>query len=414
MVVGMNSVEQFRDAIRAAGMTPPDHIEPGRFHRFAGVGKRNGNTSGWCKLFADERGGVFGDYACDFADHWQVAHEGPAPTPTERAAFRQRIEGARAEAEAARRAEHAEVATRAAATWQAAQPAPADHGYLARKGILPNGARITDDGRIVLPVRVAGEITSLQFIDADGGKRFLPGGRVAGGYYAIGNPDGAAALCIVEGCATGATVHEATDLPVAIAFSAGNLGAVAQAMRQRFPGLPLVVCGDDDYRTEGNPGATKARAAAAAVGAGVALPDFGDDRPACGTDYNDLARVRGLDVVRAQVVAAIPGSQGDDEADPRADVPGDPGRDVPEPQNLFDARTPSALDVHAALPAALAEFADARARAAGHDATAYAYAVVAAASSVVVGGGVKPARIGRPETGVRGGWRGDFSPNCWT
>jgi hypothetical protein len=31
-----------------------------------------------------------------------------------------------------------------------------------------------------------------------------------------------------------------------------------------------------------------------------------------------------------------------------------------------------------------------------------------------VGGGVKPARIGRPETGVRGGWRGDFSPNCWT
>lgn len=326
----MNSVEQFRDAIRAAGMVPPDHIEPGRFHRFAGIGKRNGNTSGWCKLFADERGGVFGDYSSDFADHWQAAHEGPAPTPTERAAFRQRIEGARAEAEAARRAEHAEAATRAAATWQAAQPAPADHGYLVRKGIKPHGTRVADDGRIVLPVRVAGEITSLQFIDADGGKRFLPGGRVAGGYYAIGNPDGAAALCIVEGFATGASIHEATVLPVAIAFNAGNLGAVAQAMRQRFPGLPLVVCGDDDYRTEGNPGTTKAREAACAVGAGVALPCFGDDRPEGGSDFNDVAQARGLDVVREQIRAAIPRPKSHDGPPDYPEIPDDdPGADPP-------------------------------------------------------------------------------------
>jgi predicted DNA-binding transcriptional regulator AlpA len=37
-----------------------------------------------------------------------------------------------------------------------------------------------------------------------------------------------------------------------------------------------------------------------------------------------------------------------------------------------------------------------------------------AAKATAVGGGVKPARIGRPETGARNGWRGDFSSACWT
>jgi putative DNA primase/helicase len=59
----MTATENFRDAIRAAGLTPPDLIEPGRFHRFPGEGKRNGNTAGFCKLFPDERGGIFGDFS---------------------------------------------------------------------------------------------------------------------------------------------------------------------------------------------------------------------------------------------------------------------------------------------------------------------------------------------------------------
>ena len=51
-----DALSQFRDAIRAAGLEPPENIEPGKLHRFPGLGKRNGNTAGWCILFEDGLG----------------------------------------------------------------------------------------------------------------------------------------------------------------------------------------------------------------------------------------------------------------------------------------------------------------------------------------------------------------------
>ncbi|MBL0168493.1 MAG: toprim domain-containing protein, partial [Propionivibrio sp.] len=75
--------------------------------------------------------------------------------------------------------------------------------------------------------------------------------------------------------ATGASIHEATGYPVAVAFNAGNLEPVAKALRAKFPDLRLIVCADDDVGTAGNPGMTKATAAARAVGALLAVPDFG-------------------------------------------------------------------------------------------------------------------------------------------
>ena len=64
-----NMNESFHDAIRAAGLIPPDVIEPGRFYRFNGDGKRNGNTAGWCKLFADGEGGVYGDWSTGLSEY---------------------------------------------------------------------------------------------------------------------------------------------------------------------------------------------------------------------------------------------------------------------------------------------------------------------------------------------------------
>jgi putative DNA primase/helicase len=175
-------------------------------------------------------------------------------------------------------------------------------------------------------MREGGELHSLQFIGPDGGKRFLTGGRVAGCYFSIGSTQGAAALCIAEGFATGATIHQAGH-PVAVAFNAGNLKAVAQAMRDRFPALPLIVCADDDDATDGNPGLTKACEAARAVGGLLAVPDFGPERPAGATDFNDLAAVRGMEAVRdAMKNAAAP-----DDGGPGNAPAGEPW---PEPQPL--------------------------------------------------------------------------------
>ena len=183
------------------------------------------------------------------------------------------------------------------AEWEAAKPAPDSHPYLARKGVQAHGLRVDADGRLLVPVRDrAGELQSLQYINADGEKRFLPGGRVSGGHFAIGKVSGT--VCVAEGFATAATIHEATGHPVAVAFNCGNLEAVARALREKLPKARLILCADDDAWTDGNPGLTKATEAARAVGGLLAVPDFGADRPEKATDFNDLAQHRGADVVQ--------------------------------------------------------------------------------------------------------------------
>lgn len=82
------------------------------------------------------------------------------------------------------------------------------------------------------------QLSSLQFIDADGNKRFLSGGRVTGCYHAIGTPNGS--ICIAEGHATGASIYQATGREVAVAFDCGNLESVARAIRAKCPDTQIV------------------------------------------------------------------------------------------------------------------------------------------------------------------------------
>ena len=79
-----------------------------------------------------------------------------------------------------------------------------------------------------------GRICNLQRIRADGQKRFLRGGRVQGLYACLGGPVGEH-IIVCEGWATGKSLHAATGLPVAVAFSAGNLVAIAKTMRTNIP-----------------------------------------------------------------------------------------------------------------------------------------------------------------------------------
>jgi putative DNA primase/helicase len=49
----MDAPSQFRGAIQAAGLTPPDEIEAdGKLRRFASNGKR-GDDAGWYSLYGD-------------------------------------------------------------------------------------------------------------------------------------------------------------------------------------------------------------------------------------------------------------------------------------------------------------------------------------------------------------------------
>lgn len=225
------SALSFLETMRAAGLTPPNIIEPEKFYRFPGADKSSGNTAGWCKLFADGLGGVYGDYSQDLSASWQAVRS-TSLSAAQRAAFNRQIAESKATADAERQAKQSVAAMKAAAIWRNAKPTNDDHPYLLRKGIKAHGARIYN-GALVIPLQDGTALYSLQFIAEDGTKRFLTNGRIKGCYFSIGSTKGKAAICVAEGFATGATIHEATGFPVAVAFNAGNLEAVAMGMRAK-------------------------------------------------------------------------------------------------------------------------------------------------------------------------------------
>jgi len=279
---------QFREAIRDAGLEPPEIIEQGKLHHFPGAGKRNGNTAGWCRLFDDGLGGCFGDWSSGLSETWQANRDRPHAR-AERVALARRVAATQHQAEVEHGARQAAAANRAATIWRTAKPAPGDHPYLVRKRIQPHGARI-HKGALTLPVTdFSGQLTSLQFISAAGDKRLLWDGRKQGCYiHVAGYSTSRVILC--EGWATGCTLAE--DEPASLmlaAIDAGNLKPVAVAARHRWPAAEVVIAGDDDRLTTGNPGATRAGDAARASKALLALPQWPEDAPEHLTDFNDLA-----------------------------------------------------------------------------------------------------------------------------
>ena len=297
----MNSpIEQFRDAIRSTGLTTPDVIEPGRWQKFPGYQKSAKNRAAWCFMFDDMRGGVFGDFSSGMESTWQASNAKPY-TDAEREANRQRIKAMQVQRETELMQRHQATATDAARRFKAATVCT-QHDYSTRKGIKPHGVKIDGD-KLLIPMRdTSGTLHSLQTIAPDGSKLFMPGGRVKGCYHSIGKPNGSVIVC--EGYATGASIHECTGDAAAVAFNAGNLEAVALALRAKYPALKIIVAADDDCQTAGNPGKTKATAAALAVAGYLAVPIFPANRPDKATDFNDLHQLSGLDAVKVCFDAA--------------------------------------------------------------------------------------------------------------
>jgi putative DNA primase/helicase len=287
----INAISQFRDAIQSCGLEPPSIIEPGKLYRFPGAGKLNGNTAGWCKLFDDGLGGCFGDWSSDLSENWQ-AKKNKTLSHADRSAFMHRVNESKAQAEVIRNAKHTDAENRASVIWNIASSAPKNHPYLVRKGIKIHNAKLHKDS-LVLPVMdFSDKLASLQFIGMDGRKLLLSGGRKQGCFIPVNsNSTGYARVIICEGWATGCTLAE--DKPgthVLAAIDAGNLKQVAIAARSRWPSLEIVIAGDDDRLTLGNPGVTKSRASAIAAGALLALPHWPTGSPETLTDFNDLAQ----------------------------------------------------------------------------------------------------------------------------
>lgn len=239
----------------------------------------DGQALHWHEFNTDDKGTIFADSqpAYDRAEADRLFHE------TERR---------RRKAEADRLALQDRTARQAQDRYRAGEDT-GTHRYITIKQLsgLHNARIDSKTGSLLIPMWVAsGELVNLQLIYPDGKKRFLKGGRVKGAYSVIGSLNGAELAIVCEGWATGATLAELHGLPVVVAFNAGNLMPVCQALRARFANLAIVVAGDDDRQNTINTGRQKAIGAAEAIGATLLFPEL---CKCCKcTDHNDMAQCR--------------------------------------------------------------------------------------------------------------------------
>lgn len=314
-------IGQILDAMRAAGCAPHDPRvvtfgppKTGALHRYRVEGDKSGSANGWFIFYADGiPAGAFGSWKLSVSETW-CAKRDHELSESERAQRAQHLAKAKAERDKQAIQLRADAKRRAADLWgKSAETVDAKHLYLLKKRIPAVGIRQLAQA-LVIPIRDGnGALHSLQFIGSDGRKTFLTGGAIAGNSTLVGDlGEAPETLLICEGYATGVSLHCASGLPVVVAFNAGNLRPVAAGLRLRFPHAVLIVCGDDDRQTEGNPGKRKAEDAAASVGGFAIFPLFdGIDRRTLPeddnklSDFNDVHRFAGLPQLKAQLTNAL-------------------------------------------------------------------------------------------------------------
>lgn len=346
-VTGATNYDDVLDQLRNIGLIV-DELRVGRMTRCAIEGDRE--KRGWYMLhdLQTQNGdvlivGSFGVWRGNDNGACKVDLRKTEITREQREALRKRLTEDKRRVAAERKAENAKAARRAAAAW-AKCATTGESEYLVRKGVRALGVRFAPSGAAVIPVMdTAGVVHGLQVIRTAAQakakhrreKEFWPTGvAVKGHFHLIGMPTWI--VLIAEGEATAASLHDATQLPVAAAFYASNLGPVAAALRKHYKTVKILICADDDTlakcikcgerlilpdhptdcpkclapHTRVNTGVDAASAAALEVNGAWIRPNFTDEAKRRDTflsrgiklsDFNDLAQAETTNVVRQQV-----------------------------------------------------------------------------------------------------------------
>lgn len=296
----MDFINAFESALQKAGIPSSSPIVgDGRLRRFVVVGDHKGRKNGWYRLTID------GDFAFGSFGSWKHSVNESFSSKSEREytpVDREKIARKKKQIEEQEIEDQKAAAARAAAIWGKAS-ACEDHPYAVKKGIQLRGVK-ESRGMLLVPVhRRDGNkltLTSLQFISADGEKKFLTGGQVQGCYMTIAEAGSSKeVLYICEGYATGASIFEATRMPVIVAYNSNNLKPVAEVIRANNKTATIIIAADNDQWTTladnvtpFNPGLVMGKQAMAAIeGSGqvrMVWPEFPHDDPAKRTDFNDL------------------------------------------------------------------------------------------------------------------------------
>ncbi|MBN8292835.1 toprim domain-containing protein [Rhodobacter sp. NTK016B] len=295
----MSIHDAMTDACRAVGIVPPTRVMPGRWVPTPVEGKGRGNGSGRVKLNPDGESGVCWNWVT--GEKLQFTTEGAGGAKRGKRPAR---DHAAERAQAERRAEVAKTCERIVKAC-AMEP----HPYFARKGFPDERGLVIEDPRhlfprddlgeamaralpetngplLVVPGRIRGAVTTIQFIAEDGTKKNILGGAMMGAVHRIAvGPQ----TWVCEGIATALSVRAALRLlgarvTVLSAFSANNVAKVAKAI----PGA--IIAADHDRPLEQLGGLGTGEFYARQTGHRWAMP------PALG-DFNDYHQSEGLRAV---------------------------------------------------------------------------------------------------------------------
>ena len=318
MISELDVIRQFTEKMNEAGIYIGDNsviIADNQIHEFHVLGhknrkKKNGRYRLW--LQADCAVGFFWDWAGGVQKTWRFGKNLKAMPKKERDEIQRKTQEAIDEADRLKSEAHQKAKELATQIWNSASSSET-HPYLASKGVTVKGVRVGEyppdkvkDALLIPACDINGNMHSLQAIYYDNGQRkrkFLKDGALKGKLFPIGSFDTSDTIILAEGLSTGASIHMATGISVAVCFSVYQIYNVATALKTRYPTVNLIVACelDETTKTVSQISLDAGHACVRDCGALMACPP----PTTKGTDFNDLHTSEGLKAVSDVIFAVM-------------------------------------------------------------------------------------------------------------
>jgi phage/plasmid primase-like uncharacterized protein len=351
------AIRQFTQFLRnEAGFDIREPITAdGKYHNTALIGQKTGKSGGYILHVDGFINGQAKNHRTGITLKFTPNGERVTLSPAQRAKYEREHVANMERRNAQIQSQQNDAAKRAQLIWDQCQPASADHPYLKAKGLSPAGIRqcrtdlfmprndpskpdINLNRALIIPrYDLSGKLKSIQAVTPTGFKMNMSGAQKNETAFILGRVEPGKPIAISEGYASGASVHQPTNITTAIAFDSGNLLHIAKAMRQKFPDNPILILADNDqwtFTAEGyekagrpdkdkirgddprwqewreagylfNPGMKAAQEAAEAVNGEVVSPDISPSHPDKITDWSDIFTRQGAESVQSAFASYI-------------------------------------------------------------------------------------------------------------
>ena len=286
-----DAVKGFQDAMQQHGLglhDVSDKVDAG-IQRVRHPDDNRGSKNIYFEVFSlPIPAGYYGDFKRGIYETWCFKDKKELSFE-ERKAFAIQLKESKQRRKEEQEKRYEDARKRALTIWNGCYPASSNHPYAKAKRMGTKGLRQGRAG-LVVPLYQNKQISTLQFINDKGDKKFLTGGKIKGSYFIWGNiKKPFDTVYVAEGISSGFAVHVLADYaPVFSAMNASNLQNVACSIRRKWVEKNIIIAADNDVRKDDNAintGVKYANEAAQAVNGTVAVPTSPDGSKC---DWNDL------------------------------------------------------------------------------------------------------------------------------